>query len=169
MKRFSVLILTLLFISVSFADGSEKKHLSREEMFFKANEAYKEGRFEDAIGGYTRLLNGGYKSGHLFYNLGNTYFRLNQLGYAVLNYERARLLIPRNGDLGFNLRYARDQTRDALPVYKDLISTTFFWMDSLNFNELFWGLSVLNVLFFMTLMVRLFDEGEWTYYVFIVV
>jgi hypothetical protein len=75
-----VLILTLLFISVSFVDGSEKKHLSREEMFFKANEAYKEGRFEDAIDGYTRLLNGSYKSGHLFYNLGNAYFLPNFFG-----------------------------------------------------------------------------------------
>jgi len=78
-----------------------------EEIFFKSNESYKQGAFEEAIQGYNQLIDGGLGNGHLFFNLGNAYFRMNKLGKALLNYERARLLLPRDADLNFNLAHAR--------------------------------------------------------------
>ena len=65
-----------------------------EEVFLKANQAYKEGRFETAVDGYNQLIQSGHGNGHVYYNLGNAYIRSGQLGEAILNYERARLVLP---------------------------------------------------------------------------
>jgi tetratricopeptide (TPR) repeat protein len=75
--------------------------------FTAAAEAYKAEDYDKAAAAYEEILRGGKESGALYYNLGNSYFKKGSLGKAVLNYERARRLIPRDGDLDFNLEYAR--------------------------------------------------------------
>jgi len=100
--------------------------------------------------------------------LGNAYFKTEQLGPAILNYERARLVIPRDGDLNFNLAYARDQMRDAIPQSQGFFQAAFFWLDSLSMGELFLGFAFLNVLFWGILFIRLFLRMEWTYYLFLI-
>ena len=141
---------------------------STEDLFFKANQLYKNGRFQDAVDGYLRLIESGVHNGHIYYNLGNAYLRLDHLGRAILFYERARLLIPRDADLNFNLRYALDQTRDAIPVSQSVIRQSFFWLNDLTFSELFWSFAVLNTAFFSILLTRLFYRAEWTYYLFLI-
>lgn len=79
----------ILAVLCLFGVRSEAKTNGWEELFFKANQAYKGGRFEEAIDGYGQLLDAGYRNGQLYYNLGNAHFRLNQVGRAILNYERA--------------------------------------------------------------------------------
>ena len=139
-----------------------------EDLFFKANQSYREGRFQDAIDGYVRLVESGFKNGHVYYNLGNAYLRLDDLGRAILFYERARLFIPRDADLNFNLRYAQDQTQDEIPVSQSVIRQSFFWLNDLTFPEVFWSFAVLNFAFFSTLIIRLFKRAEWTYYLFLI-
>lgn len=75
--------------------------------FAAATAAYKAQNYDKAVEAYEEILRGGRESGALYYNLGNSYFKKGNLGKAVLNYERARRLIPRDGDLDFNLEYAR--------------------------------------------------------------
>ncbi len=140
-----------------------------EEIFFKANQAQKEGHYEKAAEGYQNLINSGYAGGHVLYNLGNVYIRLNRIGMAILEYERARLLIPRDADLQFNLAYARNLTRDAIPASTGFMEHTLFWMDSFNLKELFWAFAALNLLFWTILLVRLFYRSEWFFYLFVLV
>lgn len=145
----SAIWLTILAVVAysPLSSGGAAENQQWEEIFFGANQAYKKGRFSDAIDGYSQLLQSGQGSGHLYYNLGNTYFRLNDLGKAILNYERARLMLPRDSDLDFNFRYARDQLKDAVSESQRYMSIVFFWLDSLNLDELFWSFAVLNILF----------------------
>jgi tetratricopeptide (TPR) repeat protein len=135
-----------------------------DTLFFEANNAYKEGRFQEAIEGYSQIVASGHRSGHLYYNLGNAHFRLNHLGQAILHFERARLLIPRDADLNFNLDYVHDQTQDALAEPKSFITATFFWLDTLTLGEVSWSFAILNLLFWTVLLVRCFRRSEWTYY-----
>jgi tetratricopeptide (TPR) repeat protein len=135
-----------------------------EELFVKANQAYRADRFQEAVDGYQQLLQSGDENGHLYYNLGNAYLRLNDLGRAILNYERAHLLIPRDADLDFNLRFARDQLEDAVAPSRGFIGRTFFWLNSMNLDELSWVFAVLNVLFWGCLLAKLFIRSEWIYY-----
>ncbi|MBT8364350.1 MAG: hypothetical protein KJP23_06550 [Deltaproteobacteria bacterium] len=160
-----ILIFLLFFLDANcFAAETS----SADELYFEANRAYKEDRYQEAIDGYLRLIGNGYVNGHLYYNLGNAYFRSGQLGRAILNYIRAQLLIPRDADLNFNLRYALDQTQDAISPGQNYLKQAFFWLADITFRELMWGFAVLNIMFWGILVLRLFVRPEWTYYVFIV-
>ena len=89
-------------------------------MFAKANQAYREARFQEAAEGYETVVQSGHWHANLFYDLGNAYYRLGNFGKAVLNYERALALDPRQPEADANLRLARDEAR-ALEPRKDWI------------------------------------------------
>ena len=164
------LFLTIIIFLMIFFSGldAEAQANGWEELFFKANQAFKQGHYQEATDVYERLVRGGYESGHIYYNLANGYFRLNRLGQAILNYERARFFMPRDADLNFNLSHARDQILDAVPESQGFYQMAFFWLDSLSLRELFWSFAVLNVLFWGTLLTRLFHRSEWNYYLSLV-
>src|SRR4030081_1101415 len=88
--------------------------------FAKANQAYAEARFQEAAEGYESLVQAGHWNAALFYDLGNAYYRLGSFGKAILNYERALTLDPRQPEADANLRLARDEAR-ALELRKDRI------------------------------------------------
>ncbi len=138
-----------------------------EEIFFRAIQAQKEGHFEKAVEAYRHLIDSGYAGGHILYNLGNAHIRLNELGMAILAYERARRWIPRDADLQFNLAYARNLTVDAIPADPGWVGQTLFWIDSFTLKELFHAFALLNLLFCTALLIRLFYRPEWLFYVFI--
>ena len=83
-----------------------------------AAEAYRAGDYRKSIGLYemvvTEALTESRESAAVYYNLANAYFRDNQLARAILNYERARLLDPGNGDIRHNLRFAQSKTEDRI-------------------------------------------------------
>ena len=134
------------------------------EQFFEANQAYKNHQFQQAADGYKHLIENGHENGQVHYNLGNAYFRLGDLGRTILSYERARLLIPRDNDLAFNLSHARNQTQDAAGDLQTSSSSDFLGLGGLNRYEVFFGFVLLNFLFFSLLCIRLYTKTEWTYY-----
>jgi tetratricopeptide (TPR) repeat protein len=80
---------------------------AQEGDFYKANEFYQNGEYDKAIAEYEKIYDKGYQSGNLYYNLGNAYFKTGKMGKAILSYERARRLIPRDADLESNYKHAR--------------------------------------------------------------
>jgi len=85
---------------------------SLRDLFTEANELYTEGDFEGAERLYLRLEQAGVVDKDLYYNLGNTYYRLGRIGKAVLYYRRAQSLAPRDEDLKANLKLLRSLLRD---------------------------------------------------------
>lgn len=76
--------------------------------FQRANKHYRAGEFKEAAKIYEDLSVKSPETGVLFYNLGNTYYRLGDLGLSILSYERARALDPRNSDIKTNLAYVKN-------------------------------------------------------------
>lgn len=142
---------------------------SGEELFIKSNQAFNEARYSEAVQGYEQLIGSGYASGHLYYNLGNAYFKMNRLGKAILNYERAKVMLPRDADLSFNLAYAQDRRVDAVSPPGQMISSIFFWLNSFNAPELFWIFVVFHIVIIAVLIVRMMVRNDWSYYIFIAV
>lgn len=72
---------------------------------------------------------GGIENGKLYYNIGNAYFRMEDLGRAILNYRRALQYIPNDENLQQNLSYARARCRDRIPEpeRRMVLKTLFFW------------------------------------------
>lgn len=74
--------------------------------FKLANQLYDGGRFAEAVSVYEKITP---KSAHVYFNLGNAWFRQDKLGLAILNYERARRLAPRDPDILANLKFAQQR------------------------------------------------------------
>ena len=87
-------------------------------MYNRANAVYNEGEFEEAIGLYEKALGEGFENPRIEYNLGNAYLKKNppELGKAILHYERAKRLDPRDRDIKFNLNYANALIQGKLPA-----------------------------------------------------
>jgi tetratricopeptide (TPR) repeat protein len=79
--------------------------------FTKANQAYAQGNFKEAVAGYETLVHSEQWSPTLFYDLGNAYFRTKDFGRAILNYERALALERHHPEAAANLEIARDEAR----------------------------------------------------------
>jgi len=78
-----------------------------KEHFTQGNSLFRQNRYDEAIDAYTGILRRGFESAALYYNLGNCYFKKEELGRAVLYYERARLFVPHDSDLRSNYQYCR--------------------------------------------------------------
>lgn len=88
--------------------------------FARANLDYSEGRYQEAVEGYQRMVQAGRWSANLFYDLGNAWFRTGDFGQAILNYERALGLDPHHPEATANLQLARDEAR-ALELRRNWI------------------------------------------------
>lgn len=95
---------------------------AQNAFFDEGNRLYQAGDFDGALDRYRRILDAGLESGDLHYNIGNTYFRLGELGPAILHYERARRLMPGDDDLLANLALARSLTAD------EIVPRPRFWL-----------------------------------------
>ena len=97
-----------------------------ETDFEKANAAYKEEKYSEALNLYKSIRESGYESAELYYNMGNTYFKLGQTAPSILNYERAAQLAPYDEDIQQNLKIANQGVIDrfeAMP--KPLVRTAY--------------------------------------------
>lgn len=86
---------------------------AEEEPFRAANTAYTQGRYEEAVRTYRRILKTGKAGLALYHNLGNTYVRVDSVGAAVWAYEKALQFAPSDRQVRHNLEFVR--LREGLP------------------------------------------------------
>jgi tetratricopeptide (TPR) repeat protein len=84
------------------------------DLLQKAEKAYDSKNYKEAIACYQKLINEGNKSYELYFNLGNSYYRNKELGYAIYYYELARKLNPNDQDVQINLGIAAAKTIDKI-------------------------------------------------------
>ncbi|WP_430968191.1 tetratricopeptide repeat protein [Spongiimicrobium sp. 2-473A-2-J] len=85
-----------------------------DALFSRATEAYNEGDYEKASEDYLRILENGAHSAELYFNLGNSYYKMNQIAPSIYYYEKALLLKPNDSEIKNNLRFAQNMTLDAI-------------------------------------------------------
>ena len=111
-----LLMLLVLIPSSSFAQKSLKA---------LGDEAYGKGNYQQAINDYEQLLKQGV-SADVYYNLGNAYYRSENITKAIINYERALLLSPGDEDIRFNLQLARSKTIDKITPESEMFFVTWY-------------------------------------------
>ncbi|MDB2314405.1 tetratricopeptide repeat protein [Flavobacteriaceae bacterium] len=84
--------------------------------FDNANAAYNAGQFEKAVMLYKQILESGQHSAELYFNLGNSYYRLNQVGESIFYFEKAKQLEPTDEDINVNSAFAQNMAIDAVEV-----------------------------------------------------
>lgn len=139
---------SLIFSGVLYAQNPD-------QVFDGANQRYQQGRFSEARDSYELLLNNGYESGPLYYNLGNAYYKLGNIAHGILHYERGLRLTPNDEDLKHNLQLANLMTVDKIEAAPRL----FVWdywdgvKGMFSASEILWVTYAAFVLVFVSLSV----------------
>jgi len=106
--RFGMLLVMLLVVSAE----AQSQDVSR--IFQTGNEYYAQSNYTAAVEEYQKILKSGIVSDVVFYNLANAHFKNNQLGSAILFYEKAQRLSPHNREISENLNFARTRIADKV-------------------------------------------------------
>ena len=114
--RGTLVLLTLLFLFPTTIQAVTKQDADAE---------YSKGNYQQAIKDYEELLKAG-ESAEIYYNLGNAYYRTENITRAVLSYERALLLNPADEDIRFNLQMARSKTIDKITPESEMFFFTWY-------------------------------------------
>ena len=150
--RIFLMFLATLFLFIKPVYGVDSENA--KFLFLKGNKSYTEGKFEEAVNDYEKVLGVGLESAPLYYNLGNAYLKEGRPGKAILNYLRAERLIPEEADLKSNLNYARSLTKgNIFVVRKNWLARVFLdFARSFNLDRitvattiLYWTLAILLI------------------------
>ncbi len=128
----------------------------------EADSAYIRGQYQQAIKDYEMLLKQG-ASADLYYNLGNAYYRSENITRAVLNYERALLLSPGDRDVRFNLQIARAKTIDKIVPESEMFFFTWYrsLVSLMSVDAWAWTALIALALLIVLLLVYLFSDRIW--------
>ena len=157
--KIALSILLLFCVQMSYSEPSRRQE--PEYIFYKATAFYENARYEEAIAQYSLLLEQGLESGPLYYNLGNCYLKKGEFGRAILNYERAKRIIPRDSDLKSNDEYAkllvREPPGESTGIWYHKISDRIF--KPISINDLTILLSVIYLLLMMIFIASLYIKA----------
>ena len=119
----------LLFI-IGFSMVYEARAQKPEELLTKANSLYNENAFDSALVVYKDIVEQGYSSSTLYYNIGNTYYKLRNYPLAIYYYEKSLKLDPNNEDTRHNIEIAQLFLTDKIEAVPELFIKT--WWNNLS-------------------------------------
>src|SRR5665647_1662640 len=144
-------ILILLFISffVQVVDSQN----SNKDKFYQGVTYSTAGSYKEALQSWTEIYNTGYRSANLDYNIGNAYFKLNNIPSAILFYERAYLLNPADENLNYNLQIARTLIIDRFQEIPQLFFVRWYNFVSLVISTNTWAIiSITTFILFLVFL-----------------
>lgn len=144
-----ILIAFGFFVTIGFSQ-------SVDELFNKANDLYKDGNYEKAISLYEKIDSTDQFSDDLYFNLGNSYYKLNRVAPSIYNFERALKLNPLNEDAQINLEYANKLALDAVEVLPKSIFQKFSDAVIYKLTYTTWAISAISFSFLGALFFLLY-------------
>lgn len=132
-----------------FSAARQESNVTKAE----GDSAYMRNDYASAIQIYENLLKNG-EAAEVYYNLGNSYYKADDIAKAILNYERALLLQPGNADIRANLEIARSKTIDKVIPVPEIFFVA--WTKSLINSLSVDAWAKLGVVFFILLLVSLY-------------
>lgn len=129
--------------------------------FYLANKLYEQGRYEEAVFEYKKIIEKGYQSGPLYYNLGNCYFKLGSLGKTILYYEKAKRLIPHDPESRFNYNYVQSLLEDKIELPRKNWFTRGFLeiVDFFSFSKWLGFIITIWLILIISIIINIFIPG----------
>jgi len=158
----SVLVL-ILCLSISEADP--------EAIWTMANQAYAEGRYNEAIVGYEALIEEGVYNGKLHFNLGNAYAKQDRIGLAMLHYLKARKYLPGDPDIAANLELVEQRRPEMIEGEDEAFMASYDALARrLSYPLVFYSAAFCLLLAGSATAWRLFrpEIGKWLTYVLVI-
>jgi tetratricopeptide (TPR) repeat protein len=152
MKRNLFIFIAFVFPFLSF--GSDSVNAA----FVKGNASYNKAQYKEAINTYQNILNAGYQSAALYFNMGNASYKLGDIAPAVLFYEKAHKLAPADADINFNIRYTNSKTIDKIDPAPEFFLTKWWRAFLLSYS--------IQTFATISIIVMLFSSGIFIIYLF---
>lgn len=146
MKRILAFIILLAAATVLQAQ-------TPEQILQSANKSYESKDYTSAIASYESLVGEGFSSLELYYNLGNAYYRTGNMAKAILNYEKALKISPKDVDTRENLELANSKIQDKIDTLPELFVTR--WIQSIQQWMTPAGWIILSIILFGLLLTAL--------------
>ena len=173
MKAKYIIVLFLLLGSVLPQSQAQEfnEELSQAEL------SYSESKYDTAALIYQSILNKGFQSPELYYNLGNCYYKLNEIPSAILSYERALKFDPNNENILYNLNLCNSLIPDRIEKMPELFFIQWYQGLYNYFSIDFWAKIVLSLFAFFSVFMLVYflsskmlwrKIGFWTAMVFLV-
>ena len=141
----------IIFISVICTDI---KAQNPEDLFKQANQLYNESAYDSAATVYEDIINKGYSSAELYYNLGNTYYKLRNYPLAIFYYEKSLKLDPQNEDTKHNIDIAKMFITDKIEDIPDIFLKKWWHNLSNSFSLNTWA--IITIIIFSILLLCIF-------------
>lgn len=152
MKKAYVILFMLMVVTEVSA--------TTDSLYQKANSFYQAGEFETALIVYRDIVDAGFESSDLYYNMGNASYRSNSIGYAVLYYEKALKLNPSHDDALHNLEFISRYRVDTFEQVPEFFLRS--WTNALVkiFSEQVWSTLaiILFIIILLNVLIYLFSQ-----------
>ena len=145
MKRTTHIIRLAIMFVTALLMTTEVKAQKPEELLAKANTLYNESAYDSAAVIYESIINKGYSSATLYYNLGNTYYKLRNYPLAIYYYEKSLKLDPKNEDTKHNIEIAKVFISDKIESVPEFFVKTWLKNISNTFSIGTWSIITLIV------------------------
>jgi tetratricopeptide (TPR) repeat protein len=154
---YKILVLSFLFFTISKSYSQNNKSL-----FDSANYQYSKGNYDKAIQLYERIVNNNVEAPELYFNLGNAFYKTNRIGWAVLYYEKAKKLSPKDEDVENNLTLAALKTEDKINPLPQLFIAE--WINGVTdlMSEKNWSITCISALCISLLFFALYFSSVVT-------
>lgn len=133
-----------------------------EDKFRAGSESYAAGNFEKALEFWMDIYKTGYRSAQLNYNIGNAYFKMDSIPFAVLFYERAYILKPGDEDINYNLQIARTLIFDRFEEIPELFFVRWYNLLALSLSSNTWAwMSIISFVLFLVCLSAYFYSSKY--------
>jgi tetratricopeptide (TPR) repeat protein len=152
MKRILYLVIWLILPLVSFGNDQV------QTLFAKGNAYYAKAQYKDALSAYQQVLDEGYQSAAVYFNMGNASYKSGDIPSALLYYEKAHKLSPGDEDIKFNIRFANLKTTDKIDEAPEFFLANWWKAFILSFS--------VGTLAMLSIILVLFGSGVLILYFF---
>ena len=149
---FSVLFYKIIFVFVINLSFSQ----NGENYFKTGNDFYNNGQFEKALDSYFKVLDEDYHSAELYFNIGNTYYKLDSTAQSIFYFEKAKKMSPIDQEILNNLSYAENMKIDLIEkLPKSQIENFQVYLFNL-FSTNQWGYILVSLIWFFCILFSLY-------------
>jgi len=120
MRNLKPIALLLLLLAYNYGRSNSE--------FAKANNLYAKQKYSEAKQVFKKLIADGFTHAHIYYNLGNCYFKTDSIAWAILYYEKAKKFLPNDAEINFNIEVSKKYLTDKIeqppkPVITQLLNS----------------------------------------------
>jgi len=116
-------------------------------LFEQGNAWYAKARYKEAMTAYQQIIDKGYQSAAVYFNMGNVSYKNGDIPAALLYYEKAHRLSPGDDDINFNIRFANLRTTDKVDEIPEFFLTRWWKAFMLSFS--IGTLSAMSIVFML--------------------